>query len=256
MIRGLYTSAMGMILQEKRQSNISNNLSNIETNAFKKQEIIARAFDRVEVLNRDNGSRRLTPIGGMHLGVQVDDLYGDFQQGQLKETNETLDFAIEGTGFFTIQLPDGNIAYTRDGSFKVDGNGYLATKQGYLVMARNPISGGLESIPLDRDQVQVDDMGRMTLTNGQVYLLNIVDFPDHQQLRRLGENLYVLDGGQPMVAVDYKIMQGFLERSNVNPLEEMVKMIEVTRSFESNQKAVQSMDETLGKAANEVGKVG
>ena len=200
-----------MILQEKRQSNISNNLSNIETNAFKKQEIIARAFDRVEVLNRDNGSRRLTPIGGMHLGVQVDDLYGDFQQGQLKETNETLDFAIEGTGFFTIQLPDGNIAYTRDGSFKVDGNGYLATKQGYLVMARNPISGGLESIPLDRDQVQVDDMGRMTLTNGQVYLLNIVDFPDHQQLRRLGENLYVLDEVNRWLQLTIRLCRDFGE---------------------------------------------
>src|SRR5690554_6004156 len=125
MIRGLYTSAMGMILQEKRQSNVSNNLANIETNAFKKQELIAKAFDRVDVLNRSNNSNRLTPIGGVHLGVQVDDLYGDFQQGTLEETNKPLDFAIEGTGFFTIQYQDGNLAYTRDGSFKIDENGFL-----------------------------------------------------------------------------------------------------------------------------------
>src|SRR5690554_1373652 len=125
MIRGLYTSAMGMIVQEKRQANVSNNLSNVETNSFKKQKIIAKAFDRVEVKNRGDHLRgnSFTTIGEMHLGVEIDDLYDDFQQGILEETNNPLDIAIEGEGFFSIQLPNGNIAYTRDGSFKINENG-------------------------------------------------------------------------------------------------------------------------------------
>lgn len=258
MIRGLYTSAMGMIVQEKRQASVSQNLSNIETNSFKKQKIIAKAFDRVEVKNRENNLRgnALTSIGEMHLGVEINDLYSDFGQGVLTETNNSLDIAIEGECFFTIQLPSGDFAYTRDGSFKINENGQLATKQGYLVMGRNQYNGNLESIQLNSEEIQVDTRGIMSLPNGQSHILNIVSFVDIQALRRIGENFYTMQGEQPLVGDEYSLRQGFIEKSNVNPLEEMVKMIEITRSFESNQKVVQSMDETLGKAVNEVGRLG
>lgn len=257
MIRGLYTSAMGMIVQEKRQANVSQNLSNVETNSFKKQEIIAKAFDRVGVKNRGNNlqGNRLTTIGEMHLGVEIDDLYNDFEQGILEETNNFLDIAIEGEGFFTIQLPNGELAYTRDGSFKINENGQLSTKQGYLVLGRNEYNGTLGSIQLNSEEIQVDTRGIITVPNGQRHTLNIVNFADAQALHRLGENIYTIEGGQPLIGDEYSLRQGFVEKSNVNPLEEMVKMIEITRSFESNQKVVQSMDETLGKAVNEVGKL-
>jgi flagellar basal-body rod protein FlgG len=257
MIRGLYTSAMGMIVQEKRQANVSQNLSNVETNSFKKQEIIAKAFDRVGVKNRGNNlqGNRLTTIGEMHLGVEIDDLYNDFQQGILEETNNSLDLAIEGEGYFTIQLQNGDFAYTRDGSFKINENGQLATKQGYLVMGRNEYNGNLESIQLTSDEIQVGTRGIISLPDGQSHTLNIVSFVDAQALQRLGENIYTMEGEQPLLGVEYSLRQGFVEKSNVNPLEEMVKMIEITRSFESNQRVVQSMDETLGKAVNEVGKL-
>lgn len=252
MIRGLYTSAMGMVVQQKRQENISQNLANIETNSFKKQEMIASAFDRVVVKNKANSvDNRLTAIGDMHLGVRVDDLYTDFKQGIVEDTDEPLDFAIEGEGFFTIQLPSGDYAYTRDGSFTLNENGQLTTKQGYLVMADN-----LESIPLRTEDIQVDSRGMITLPNGQDFALSIVNFAQAQDLQKLGGNLYTIEGGQPIDGNAYTIRQGSLEKSNVNALDELVKMIEVTRSFESNQKAVQAMDDTLGKAVNEVGRVG
>lgn len=248
MIRGLYTSAMGMIVQQKRQENVSNNLGNIETNGFKKQELIARAFDQVAVKNRANASNQLSSIGDIHLGVMVDDLYTDFEQGILEETSNPLDFAIQGEGFFTIELPNGELAYTRDGSFQMNQNGQLTTKQGYLVLDNN-----LQGISLENQEIQVDENGIITSSNGQTTAFNIVNFPDGQALHRLGENMYTVEGGQVVGANGYSIKQGFMEKSNVNPLEELVKMIEITRSFESNQRAVQSIDETLGKAVNEVG---
>jgi diguanylate cyclase (GGDEF)-like protein len=137
-IRGLYTSAMGMIVQEKRQANVSHNLANIETTSFKQQEIIAAASNRMNVLNRSNNpGNRLSSIGSMHFGTAIDDLYTDFQQGILQETKRPLDFAIEGEGFFTIQLPNGEHAYTRDGSFRLNAYGELTTKEGYLVLSDN-----------------------------------------------------------------------------------------------------------------------
>lgn len=257
MIRGLYTGAMGMIVQEKRLNNVSQNLANVETNAFKKQKMIAKAFDRVAIKNRENNpsGHALTSIGEMHLGVEIDDLYGDFEQGVLTETNNTLDFAIEGQSFFTIQLPSGALAYTRDGSFKINENSQLTTKQGYLVMGRNPYNQNLESISLHSEDIKADTRGMINQANGQNYALNIASFNDVQTLERIGENLYTGGGAQAYMGEQYLVRQGFIEKSNVNPLEEMVKMIEITRSFESNQKVVQSMDETLGKAVNEVGKL-
>src|SRR5690606_25544764 len=113
MIRGLYTSAMGMVVQEKRQEKVSHNLANIETYSYKQQEVIAASSHQMNVLNRSNHpGRRLGAIGNMYFGTSIDDLYTDFQQGLLKETQNPLDFAIEGEGFFVVQLPGGEQAYT------------------------------------------------------------------------------------------------------------------------------------------------
>jgi flagellar basal-body rod protein FlgF len=251
-IRGLYTSAMGMIVQEKRQANVSHNLANIETTSFKQQEIIAAASNRMNVLNRSNNpGNRLSSIGSMHFGTAIDDLYTDFQQGILQETKRPLDFAIEGEGFFTIQLPNGEHAYTRDGSFRLNAYGELTTKEGYLVLSDNG-----ESIPLGTEDITADEYGGIILPNGEFFNLGIVTFADVQNLHRVGDNLYTIEAGEePLIGGAYALKQGFLEGSNVNPLEELVKMIEITRSFESNQRAVQAMDETLGKAVNEVGRL-
>jgi len=251
MIRGLYTSAMGMIVQEKRQENVSQNLANIETNSYKQQEIIAASSHQKNVLNRSNHpGRRLSAIGNMHFGTSIDDLYTDFQQGLFKETNNPLDFAIEGEGFFVVQLPNGDQAYTRDGSFRLNENGELVTREGYIVLDPNG-----QSIPLGTDKITADIYGDIQTFDNRNYSIGIVTFADVQQLHRLGDNLYTIEEGAPLVGGGYAIRQGYVEASNVNPLEELVKLIEITRNFESNQRAVQAMDETLGKAVNEVGRL-
>ena len=251
MIRGLYTSAMGMIVQEKRQANVSQNLANIETNSFKQQELIQAASNRMNVSNRANDpGNRLTSIGNMHFGTSIDDSFTNFEQGLLKETNNPLDFVIDGEGFFTLRLPNGQEAYTRDGSFRLNENGILVSKEGYPVL-----NYGGEPIPLDNENVTADVYGGIQTQDNRYVTLGIVTFADVQQLHRLGDSLYTIEGAASLAGDSYTLRQGFIEASNVNPLEEMVKMIEISRNFESNQKAIQAMDETLGKAVNEVGRL-
>lgn len=251
MIRGLYTGAMGMIVQEKRQANVSQNLSNIETNSFKQQELITAASKQMNVLNRSKDpAGRLTSIGNMHFGTSIDDLYTDFEQGILKETNNPLDFAIEGEGFFTVLLPNGEEAYTRDGSFRLNENGELTTQDGYLVLGYDG-----EAIPLMTEDFDAYTNGGILTQNGRYFSLGIVSFADEQQLHRLGDNLYTIEGERPAISDSYELRQGFIEASNVDPLEQLVKMIEISRNFESNQKVVQAMDETLDMAVNDVGRL-
>jgi len=243
---------MGMIVQEKKQANVSQNLANIETPSFKQQELIASASHRMNVLNRANdpAGRRLSSIGSMYFGTSIDDLYTDYEQGVLEETSKPLDFAIEGEGFFTVLLPNGSQAYTRDGSFRLNQNGELVTRDGYPIL---DING--QTILLGTDDVTADANGVIQTPDNRYYSLRIVSFENMQQLQRMGDNLYVIEDGAPQAATGYSIKQGYIEASNVNPLEELVKLIEITRNFESNQKAIQAMDETLGKAVNEVGKL-
>jgi flagellar basal-body rod protein FlgF len=250
-IRSLYTGAMGMIVQEKRQESVSNNLSNIETNSFKQQTIIASASFEKSVLNRANDpGNRLTSIGSMHFGISVDDSYINFEQGILKETGRPLDFAIDGEGFFTVQLPNGEHVYTRDGSFRLNAWGELVTKEGLLVLG----SEG-EPIYLGTEDFTADARGGILTQEGSYATLGIVTFADLQNLQKIGDNLYTLKAGEAEAANNFSLRQGFLEGSNVNALDELVKMIEISRSFESNQRVLQSVDETLGKAVNEVGRL-
>ncbi|MDD3613457.1 MAG: flagellar basal-body rod protein FlgF [Eubacteriales bacterium] len=251
MIRGLYTAATGMIVQERKMENVSQNLANVDTVSFKKQEVLARAYNNVTISNRASSpNNQRAPIGQMQLGVIVDDIHTDFEQGVLDKTGKALDLAIDGQGFFTILLPNGQEAYSRDGSFAVSRDGLLTTKNGYPVLDRQ-----LQPIYVGREDVAIDERGRIRLMDGTSVQLNIVDFPDLQTLNKLGENMYRVEAGQPIEAEDFVLRQGFLEQSNINPLDELVKMIEISRSFESNQRVIQSLDDTLGKAANEVGRL-
>ena len=136
----------------------------------------------------------------MHFGASVDDLYTDFGQGLLKETNKPLDFAIEGQGFFTVLLPNGSQAYTRDGSFRLNQNGELVTSDGHPVL---DING--QTILLGTDQVTADMNGTIQTPDNRSYILGIVTFEELQQLQRIGDNLYVIEGAAPQAADAYAI---------------------------------------------------
>lgn len=261
MVRGLYTAWTGMANEQKRLDVISNNMANANTTGFKKQGVTSQSFDdELTIRIHDNNSytnlnRR---IGNMNLGVKIGETYHDFSQGSLRETGNTYDLALGGEGFFTIQTTnkqgETSIKYTRDGSFTVNMEGYLVTKDGDFVLDREEnriqIPGAQTA-----SKVAFDERGNV-LVNGQtVGTLGVVSFENPQALLLYGENMYEATqaaGAQQSEAV---VQQGYLEMSNTNVIEEMVDMITITRAYEAGQKMIQTVDTTLQKAANDIGKV-
>lgn len=223
MISGIFRLVDGALAQQHRFENIATNLANLNTNGFKKNVI---SF--AQALSLTNQSSI------------------DFSPGPVVHTGNNLDVALGGDGFFKIMTPEGT-RYTRDGAFSLDKDGTLITRQGYKVLGENgPIVVGGNNIIVERDGQVVDD-------NGAVDRLSIVDFEKPENLRKIGGSLYMHIGENSNIssAREFEVQQGYLEKSNVNPSEEMIKMIEAYRNFESLQKAIQSMDEITSKLVND-----
>ena len=182
----------------------------------------------------------------------------DFSQGSLRETSNTYDLAISGDGFFTIQTTNKqgvtSTKYTRDGSFTVNTEGYLVTKDGDYVLDTN---GERIQIPgaQTAQNVAIDQNGNILVDGQQVATLGIVSFENPQALLLYGENMYEATDAAGLQASTATIHQGYLEMSNTNVIEEMVDMITITRAYEAGQKMIQTVDNTLQKAVNEIGKV-
>jgi len=261
MVRGLYTAWTGMVNEQKRLDVISNNMANSNTTGYKKQNVTSQSFDdefavRINDNNRDTTSRY--PIGYMNLGVKIGETYLDFSQGSLRETGNTYDLALSGDGFFTIQTTNKQgvttTKYTRDGSFTVNTEGYLVTKDGDYVLDTN---GERIQIPgaQTAQSVAFDQNGNILVDGQQVATLGIVSFENPQALLIYGENMYDATDAAGLQASTAIVHQGYLEMSNTNVIEEMVDMITITRAYEAGQKMIQTVDNTLQKAVNEIGKV-
>ncbi len=259
MIRGLYTSGWSMKFNAKRMDVIANNLANVNTNGFKRDVTVAESFPEM-LTQRLNDSRSnsnpLRRIGTMELGSDVGEIFTYYNQGSLTITDNNMDFSIHdnGNSFFTIAIIDeaGNIAeaYTRDGAFAVNNENILVTKDGY------PVMGQTGAIVIQDKGFIVEEDGSI-IQNGEITdRLLIRSFIDTTTLRKIGNNLIVATADTQIQPFSGTIKQGSLEQSNVNVIKEMVDMITVMRAYESNQKMVQIQDETLGKAVNEVGRVG
>ncbi|NLJ87877.1 MAG: flagellar basal-body rod protein FlgF [Epulopiscium sp.] len=252
MIRGLYTSAIGMTTQFKRMDVISNNLANADNTGFKKDIVVSRSFPEEltkRINDQKNGFSNNQNIGRMSLGLYVDEVYTNFRQGSLAQTSDPFNLALEGRGFFAIQGEDGVERYTRDGSFVLNSDGRLMTKEGNLVLGENGV------ISLEQGDVRIDEEGNIFLDNELVDRLRIVNFDNPETLRKVGDNLLERSNQTQEIAFEGRVTQGFLETSNVNVVDEMIDMITATRIYEANQKAIQTHDETLGKAVNEVGRL-
>lgn len=246
MLRGLYTSASGMLAQMQRTDQLANDLANVNTNGYKRDQAVFRTFpqmliSRLERNQHANGASRPQRIGRLGTGVQIEEIYTNLQPGALVQTENTLGFAIEGDGYFVIQTPQGQ-RLTRDGAFTLNSEGMLVTYNGDFVL------GTQGPIQL-QGQVVVAEDGTVRSDGQIVDELLIVSAED---VRKEGNNLF---SGTFVPAENYRIRQGFLERSNVNSIRAMIELIEATRAYEANQKAVWAQDETLGKAINEVGRV-
>ena len=279
MVRGLYTGASGMVAQMHKMDAISNNLANVDLTGYKRDTSVHKSFPQL-LLRRTNddgvykfpfGSMDTSPVvGTLGSGVELNELYTVFEQGAMKETGNPFDLALDGEGFFSISTPQGE-RYTRNGTFLIDNNGLLVTKDGLPVMGENGL------IHLKKNNFVVDAQGRIFqnadlaedpnrlvsmeendwASMEQVDTLKIVDFDRPRYLRKQGDSLWANnpESGDPRAAelgASTKTIQGFLEGANVNAVTEMVQMIEVNRAYEANQKVIQSHDTMTSEMINKV----
>ncbi|GAB6167680.1 flagellar basal-body rod protein FlgG [Clostridium carnis] len=259
MIRGLYTAVSGLITLENKQANITNNITNANTNGFKSDNLSVKGFDEVMLQNKDKivGNQNIVQkLGSISLGAKIDSVDTAFTQGLIKSTKKPTDFAIEGRGFFTIQKATATgteNVYTRDGSFRVGNNGYLINTSGDKVLGINKNTGAMEPIFIGGEKFVLDKSNNLFVGNRSTHSLAMADFKDYKSLEKIGDNYY--RGQNPEYNAQVFVKQGYTEASNVNVSNEMVNMITTMRNFETNQKMIQTLDETLGKAANEIGAV-
>ncbi|KEI13160.1 flagellar basal body rod protein FlgG [Clostridium novyi B str. ATCC 27606] len=263
MIRGIYTAVSGLINQEAIQDVISNNLANSTTVGYKKDDLITRKFQDVMLHNYDKvvrGKNVRNDIGELSMGSKIDETCTNYSQGVLEDTGKSTDFAIQGNGFFVVSRNDrvnNQNLYTRDGHFHIDRNGYLVNSSGDKVMGKNLSNGAISPINIlvnnNPARMACNDMGEIYLNGKPAFKMQVVNFGDYKSLRKIQDNLY--SGTNPKETNDVIVKQNYLEKSNVNVMAEVSDMMMTMRNFESNQKVVQALDETLGKTVNEVGRV-
>lgn len=251
MIRGLYTAGTGMISQMKKMNVVTNNLANVNTAGFKEDSVLTSSFQEAMVMRLNdpgilNASRE---VGPLHKGVRIERVYTRFEQGSLLETKNSTDLAIKGEGFFVIRTPQGE-RLTRDGAFQIDSMGRLVNAEG------NPVLGESGEIFVQNNRFTVSPKGEIMSPEGEHIDTIMVVRPDTAGLRKEGGGLYVeLNPGAREIDRESTLSQGYLENSNVDLAKSMVGVIEIYRNYESNQRVVKMLDETLGRAVNDIGKV-
>ena len=238
-VEGAVTGAM---IQEMRLNQLSNNLANINTAGFKRDRVFELPEDVEPKLPLEYSSYGIDPKLAPFASLPVS-TYTDFSQGALSQTGNPLDLALEGEGFFTVQTPNG-IRYTRNGEFSVNPEGVLVTQEG------NPVQGDGGEIRVEEGSVTISETGEILVTGEAAGTLSNVKFPEGTQLLKQGETLLIpADAGQTGTAAeDVKVHQGYVEKSNVDPVLSMTEMIDVIRGFESYQKVIQTLDEMSGQA--------
>ncbi|HDP70449.1 MAG TPA: flagellar basal-body rod protein FlgF [Actinobacteria bacterium] len=253
MIRGLYTAATGMLAEMNKHDVIANNLANVDTAGYKKDTLTLESFPLALIKAVEGGRvRNASSIGYLGTGVGISETVFDNSQGAMKETGNKLDFALMGEGFFVLDTPNGEM-YTRNGSFALDAQGRLVDAHGYYVRGQNGV------IQIDGDDVSVDKNGNIIVDGTRLDSFRIVEFGEPENvLRKVGENLFQISDGSataPQLAGNVVVSQGFIETSNVDVAKETVGLIVTLRAYEANQKVIQSHNEILGKAVNDVGRL-
>lgn len=257
MVRGLYTAYTGMINEQKRLDIISNNLANSATIGYKEEQVSSRAFKEMlayKIKDRSNAFVDTT-IGTMSLGVKIGETYVNWDQGSLRQTENTYDLAIQGSGLFTVRVTNSagedRICYTRNGVFQCTRDGYIVDNEGNHLQA----SGGDLQVPVDAAKIVIDGSGAVYADDVYIDTIQITDFEDYDYLLQYGDNFYItVDGATTKPAV-YSIEQGYTEQSNVNVIDQMVDMITITRAYEAGQKMIQTQDNLMNRSVNEVGKL-
>lgn len=251
MVYGIYQSAAGLQLNQYRQEVLANNLANLETTGFKHDmtAVRERALAGRELMARPSWSDRT--LDGLTGGSYVAPTYTSFAQGPLEHTGGRLDVALSGEGFFAVQDGD-TVRYTRDGRFVTNASGELTTVSGHKVLGE---SGQPIVVPLDGvSKVTIAASGEVRAGASRLGQLQVVDFENKQQLRKVGGNLFDA-GDAATVQADASLQPGFIEGSTVEPTKAMVSMIEVSRAYEFNATLIGLADGTLGRAVNDIARL-
>jgi flagellar basal-body rod protein FlgG len=257
MLRALYSAAAGMEAQQMNLDVISNNLANVSTTGFKRSKIEFEdlLYQTTKAPGTDQGAGNQLPTGvQIGHGSKVVSTSRVFTNGEMTETGEQLDVAINGDGFFQVQMPDGTMAYTRAGSFKTDSSGRIMTSDGL------PVNSGFQAVPTGVTNITISPTGNVTYTTASgttTFQIQLSRFISPGGLQSLGRNLYseTVASGTPELGVPGEngygsLEQGQLEMSNVQVVEEMVNLIMAQRAYEVNSKAVQAADEMLQEGNN------
>lgn len=257
MVKGLYTSATGMINEQRRVDILSNNLANASTNGYKAEGSTSEAFKDVlayKIKDTSEASLRKR-LGSMNMGVKIGETYTDYSQGAFKQTDNEYDMAISGNGFFAIEFTnkqgETSTMYTRDGSFVLNSQGYLVNKNGDFVLSDKGTT-----IKLNPEIESTFNVNGNIYQNGAlVATVQIADFVNYDYLSKYGETYYSPIEGIEEQETDATIVSGYVETSNVQTVKEMVNLINYQRAYETNQKMIQAHDSTLDTAVNSLGKV-
>jgi flagellar basal-body rod protein FlgG len=257
MLRALYSAAAGMESQQMNLDVISNNLANVNTTGYKESKLQFQdlLYQTTRAAGSQQGGGNELP-GSLQIGQGAIPIATEriFTQGDLSQTGGNLDLAIQGGGFFQVQMPDGTLAYTRDGAFKTDAEGRVVTSDGY------PVQGGFEPVPTGTTNITISASGAITYTtssgttSSQIQLAN---FNNPGGLQAIGQNLYTETDasgtaqlGDPTQNGLGELQQGYLELSNVSVVQEMVNLILAQRAYEVNSKAVQAADQMMQDSNN------
>ncbi|TAM09058.1 MAG: flagellar basal-body rod protein FlgG [Nevskiaceae bacterium] len=250
----LWVAKTGLQAQDARMREISNNLANVNTTGFKTGRVnfADLLYQNVVQPGGPSSTQTQQPTGlMMGTGVRIVSTEKDFSEGTLEQTNNSLDVAINGRGFIQVQLPDGTLAYTRDGSLKIDSQGQLVTNRGYPIQPGVNLPNNTQSVTISSDGIVSAQVPGQAAPQ-QVGTLTLADFMNAPGLQPMGQNMYLETAssgppqtGTPGVNGIGTLEQGMLEASNVNVASELVNMIETQRAYEMNSRAIQTSDQML-----------
>lgn len=254
MIRSLWISKTGLDAQQTQMDVIANNLANVSSNGFKRSRAVFEDLLYQTIRQPGAQSSQQTQLpSGLQLGTGVRPVATEkiHTQGNLQQTGNEKDVAIQGKGFFQVLMPDGSTAYTRDGAFQVDNQGQLVTSSGFPIQPAITIPQDAETLTVGRDgTVSVQTAGETAPT--QVGTMQLVTFINNAGLQAKGENLFVETTASGTANTNAPgqngagfLTQGYVETSNVNVVEELVNMIQTQRAYEINSKAITTSDQML-----------
>jgi len=255
MLRGLYTSASGMLSTQLGMDTLANNLANINTIGYKSMQANYKGFKEMLMsrISQDGNAE----VGAISTGNELYQSFCNTQQGPVQTTGNTFDMAIQGPGYFVIHDTAGKTYYTRAGNFTISQDGFLTTLGGARVQ------GDLGNIQLSLDQgpYVINRKGELYGNGRLIDKIQVVQFDNPQGLQKVGDNIYaatqaskMLPQGTPSPQGAATVEQGMLEQSNVNPVLELINNIQGMRLYEALQKNITMQNETLSRAVNDVGK--